>query len=163
LSRLQSSAILATFNLVAIVARLLAKHLKFNPVVAGTWAYCTTSARWCWSAVTVMPTPEVLRHQEEKQLQQLFAERHILGTDHAAVGEALARAWMFSEEMTHAIAYHHQPERPGAGFLATIIHVANGITHAITESASTEIRDADISALSWQTGHQRSGFTGTDQ
>lgn len=137
-------------NLVAIVARLLARHLKFNPVVAGTAGILHDIGTLVLVSRHSEAYAEVLRHQEEKQLQQMFAERHILGTDHAAVGEALAQAWMFSEQMTQAIAYHHQPERPGAGFLATIIHVANGITHAITESDTAEVRDAEISALSWQ-------------
>jgi hypothetical protein len=33
--------------------------------------------------------------------------------------------------MRLAITYHHEPEMPGAGALATIIHVANAIVHGL--------------------------------
>jgi HD-like signal output (HDOD) protein len=79
----------------------------------------------------------VIAWQTEHQCTQFDAEREILGIDHAAVGEELAIYWNFSDQMKNAIAGHHQPDKPGLGFLATIVHVANGIAHVlnVTESA----------------------------
>src|SRR5471030_2188145 len=54
----------------------------------------------------------------------LEAERAVLGIDHVAAGVALAEHWNFSDTMKLAIANHHDPDTPGAGFLSAIIHIA---------------------------------------
>lgn len=60
------------------------------------------------------------------------AERSILGTDHAVVGEMVARMWSFPEAYCRCIAGHHEP--PGVASatageqLMQILHLADKLT-----------------------------------
>ena len=140
-------------NAVAIAAKLLAKRLNFNVDVAFTAGLLHDIG----ALVLVTQYPQqyeaALVYKNEHQTSQFDAERHVLGIDHAAVGAALAIEWNFSDIMKNAIAGHHQPDAPGLGFLATIIHVANGIAHALTDASSSGIAAVEISASSWENMH----------
>lgn len=140
-------------NAVAIAAKLLAKRLNFNVDVAFTAGLLHDIG----ALVLVTQYPQqyeaALVYKNEHQTSQFDAERHVLGIDHAAVGAALAIEWNFSDIMKNAIAGHHQPDAPGLGFLATIIHVANGIAHALTDASSSGIPAVEISASSWENMH----------
>lgn len=64
----------------------------------------------------------------ELQAQVAFgeAEKKILGTDHTRVGKMLAEKWAFPENLTHAIRYHHFPEKdPEHTELTHIVHLAD--------------------------------------
>jgi putative nucleotidyltransferase with HDIG domain len=74
---------------------------------------------------------ETMAYREAHDCYLLEAERAVLGVDHVDAGVALAEHWNFSDTMRLAIAHHHAPEAPGAGFLAAIVHVANAIVHAL--------------------------------
>ncbi|NDI85923.1 HDOD domain-containing protein [Undibacterium crateris] len=137
-------------NLVAIVARILARRLKFNQEVAYTAGLLHDIGTLVLVSKHSTEYAAALLWQQENTATQLHAERHVLGTDHAAVGEALAQEWNFSEQMIQAIAGHHHPERPGAGFLASIVHVANGITHALGPSGTQSYTPPEINGVSWE-------------
>ena len=137
-------------NAVAIAAKLLAKRLNFNVDVAFTAGLLHDIG----TLVLVTQYPQkyeaALAYKIEHQTNQLDAERQVLGIDHAVVGAALAIEWNFSDVMKNAIGGHHQPENPGLGFLATIIHMANGIAHVMEANPSSDGQAVDVSALSWE-------------
>ena len=137
-------------NAVAIAAKLLAKRLKFNVDVA----FIAGLLHDIGTLVLVTQYPQryeaSLVYKNEHQTSQLDAERNVIGIDHAVVGAALAVEWNFSDVMKNAIGGHHQPEIPGLGFLATIIHMANDIAHALEDTQSPDERAFKISALLWE-------------
>jgi putative nucleotidyltransferase with HDIG domain len=61
----------------------------------------------------------------------LDAERAVLGLDHAAVGRALAEHWKFPALIQRAIGNHHAPARDDLGDIASVVHVADAIVHAL--------------------------------
>lgn len=137
-------------NAVAIIARILARRLNFSQDIAFTAGLLHDIG----TLVLVAYHPEryaaVIAWQNEHQSTQPEAEKEVLGLDHAAVGHALAECWNFSDAIKNAIGGHHQPDRPGLGFLATIIHVANGIAHVLNVTATPDHSTPEISALSWE-------------
>jgi HD-like signal output (HDOD) protein len=73
----------------------------------------------------------------------------VLGIDHVDAGVALATHWHFSDTMRQAIARHHTPETPGAGFLAAIVHVADAIVHALDIAGVDDELVPRVSAVAW--------------
>lgn len=62
-------------------------------------------------------------------------ERHLLGTDHGAIGEIVAQRWSLPNELSLALGYHEWPSQVPDGEptnLVYIVHVANQIAHAMT-------------------------------
>ncbi len=69
---------------------------------------------------------EHIRSTAEKGIPFQMAEREILGTDHAEIGEMLLENWSFPSRLVEAARWHHEPdsaENPGT--LIDIVHVAN--------------------------------------
>ncbi|MFZ6749447.1 HDOD domain-containing protein [Undibacterium sp. Ren11W] len=135
---------------VAIAARLLAKRLNLNVDAA----YTAGLLHDLGALVLVTQYPRQyeasIAYRHQHQISQFEAERQVLGIDHAAVGLSLANLWNFSEVMKNAIAGHHQPDTPGLGFLATVIHVADGIAHAIGVSSTPDSQVTEVSGQSWE-------------
>jgi HD-like signal output (HDOD) protein len=77
------------------------------------------------------------------------AEQVILGVDHVAAGVALSERWKFSDTMKMAIAYHHEPDVAGAGLLATIVHVAEAIAHALDLAGEPDDLVPAVSSAAW--------------
>jgi putative nucleotidyltransferase with HDIG domain len=72
-----------------------------------------------------------LAYRDEHDCDMLHAERSVLGIDHAQVGRALAQQWKFPQLIQRAIAFHHAPERDDLGQVASVVHAANVIAHAL--------------------------------
>lgn len=71
---------------------------------------------------------------ENGNLSMMAAERELLGTDHAEVGEAVAEKWNLPATLGVATRWHHDPMgAPDAAQqdLAGVVHVANGLAHAM--------------------------------
>jgi putative nucleotidyltransferase with HDIG domain len=136
-------------NAVAFVSKLIARRMNFNEDVAFTAGLLHDIG--LLALVTLFPKEfeEVIAYRKTGLATQFEAERKILGLDHAAVGEALAIEWNFSDVMKNAIAGHHQPEQPGIGFLASIIHVADGIAHMLGANAAPATQTISVSIISW--------------
>jgi hypothetical protein len=62
---------------------------------------------------------------------------------------ALADQWHFSDTIRQAIAGHHAPDKPGAGLLAAIVHVANAIVHALDLAGADDDSVPRVSGLAW--------------
>ncbi|MFZ6870596.1 HDOD domain-containing protein [Undibacterium sp. Di27W] len=137
-------------NAVAIAARILARRLNFNVDVAFTAGLLHDIGALVLATCYSEAYEQVLAQRQELQTTQYETEKQVLGIDHALVGETLAVQWNFSEVMIKAIAGHHHPEKPGLGFLATIIHVADGIAHALEVTTTPDLAPPEITGQSWE-------------
>ena len=133
----------------AACAKVLARRMKFNQDYAFTAGLLHDIGR----LVLVTSFPEryalVLARRRESDCELIEAEREVLGVDHVQAGIALAGHWNFSDTMRLAIAHHHHPEEPGAGFLATIVHVANAIVHALDIARDEDELVPAVSSVAW--------------
>jgi putative nucleotidyltransferase with HDIG domain len=133
----------------AACAKVLARRMRLNQDFAFTAGLLHDIGR----LVLVTSYPErysaVLARRQRDDRQLLDVERELLGVDHVMAGAALAQHWQFSDTMHHAIAYHHAPEAPGAGFLATIVHVANAIVHALDLARDDNELVPPVSMVAW--------------
>jgi putative nucleotidyltransferase with HDIG domain len=133
----------------AACARVLARRMRLNQDFAFTAGLLHDIGR----LVLVTSYPErysgVLARRQRDDRQLIEVEKALLGVDHVAAGVALAEHWQFSDTMLHAIAYHHAPEAPGAGFLATIVHVANAIVHALDLARDENELVPPVSMVAW--------------
>lgn len=137
-------------NAVAITARILARKLRLNADVAFTAGLLHDIGALVLATCYTEAYENVLAQRLELQTTQYETEKQLLGIDHALVGETLATQWNFSEVMIKAIAGHHHPEKPGLGFLATIVHVADGIAHALGVTTTPDLAPPEITGQSWE-------------
>jgi putative nucleotidyltransferase with HDIG domain len=133
----------------AACARVLARRMRFNQDYAFTAGLLHDIGRLV--LVTRFPKQyaQVLEQRAQADLPLREAERALLGLDHVAAGVALAEHWNFSGTMSQAIAHHHDPETQGAGFLATIVHVANAIAHGLDLANEEEELVPAVSSVAW--------------
>jgi HD-like signal output (HDOD) protein len=128
---------------------VLARHMHFNQDVAFTAGLLHGIGR----LVLVTRYPEqydaVLRERERVDGDLLETERAMLGVDHILAGRALAEHWQFSDTLRQAIAFYGQPEMPGAGFLATIVHVAKAVAHALDLAGYANEVVPTVSSVAW--------------
>lgn len=68
---------------------------------------------------------DVLQHAQDQPLHAY--EKEHLGIHHAAVGEALCIHWNLPDEITEAVAAHHDPNRQAPGTLAGVVGYANDL------------------------------------
>lgn len=133
----------------AACARVLARHMRFNQDVAFTAGLLHGIGR----LVLVTRYPEqydaVLRERKRLDGDLIDTERAMLGVDHLLAGAALAEHWQFSGTMQQAIAFYHAPETPGAGFLATIVHVAHAVAHALDLAGDADELVPAVSSVAW--------------
>jgi putative nucleotidyltransferase with HDIG domain len=134
----------------AVCARTLARRLRFNQDFAFTAGLLHDIGRLV--LVTAHPAAygEVVAWRARHGGDWQEAERAVLGLDHVDAGVALADHWQFSDTMRHAIAFHHAPDTPGAGFLAAIVHIANAIVHALDLAGEDDDIVPHVSDVAWQ-------------
>lgn len=133
----------------AACAKVLARRLRFNQDYAFTAGLLHDIGRLVLSAGFPVQYAKVLAACRANDGYLLDTERELLGVDHVEAGAALADHWNFSDTMRLAIAHHHEPEAPGAGFLATIVHVANAIAHALDIARDEDELVPAVSAVAW--------------
>jgi putative nucleotidyltransferase with HDIG domain len=133
----------------AACCKVLARRMRFNQDYAFTAGLLHDIGR----LVLVSSHPElyqrVIARRAELDCTTLEAEREVLGVDHVAAGVALAEHWNFSDTMRLAIAHHHDPDTAGAGFLATIVHVANAVVHALDVAREPNDLVPPVSSIAW--------------
>jgi putative nucleotidyltransferase with HDIG domain len=133
----------------AACARVLARRMRFNQDYAFTAGLLHDIGRLVLVTRFPQQYAQVLAERAGTDRELLDAERALLGTDHVAAGVALAQHWNFSGTMLQAIAHHHDPETTGAGFLATIVHVANAIAHALDLAGEEMELVPAVSSVAW--------------
>lgn len=80
---------------------------------------------------------------------EVDAEQQVLGMNHQQVGLMLGEAWTFPPLIQRAIGYHHAPEPDDLGELASIVHVANAIVHALDLGACADAQVPPLSGAAW--------------
>jgi putative nucleotidyltransferase with HDIG domain len=133
----------------AACSRSLARRLRFNQDVAFTAGLLHDIGRLLLVTGHPQAYGEVLAWRAAHDGEWLDAERAVLGVDHVDAGVALAEHWNFSDTMRQAIAFHHTPETPGAGFLAAIVHVANAVVHALDLAGEDDELAPALSSVAW--------------
>lgn len=133
----------------AACARALARRMRFNQDIAFTAGLLHDIGRLV--LVTGHPDAyaQVVAWHAQHGGDWQDAEQAVLGIDHVDAGVALADHWNFSGTMRQAIAYHHAPDIHGAGFLATIVHVANAIVHALDLAGEDDELVPRVSSVAW--------------
>lgn len=133
----------------AACAKVVARRLRFNQDYAFTAGLLHDIGR----LVLVTGYPQLyakaIAARKASDGYLLDAEREVVGADHIEAGVALAAHWNFSDTMRLAIRHHHDPEAPGAGFLATIVHVADAIAHALDVAHDEDDLVPAVSAVAW--------------
>lgn len=67
----------------------------------------------------------------EKELSMIEAERELLGTDHAEIGEWIARTWFLPEKLIEPISCHHDIKRSGVHQTkSAVVHLADILVKA---------------------------------
>lgn len=133
----------------AVCARMLARHLRVNQDIAFTAGLLHDIGRLVLVTLHPQRYADVIAERRRTDGLMLEVEREVIGVDHVMAGEALARHWNFSETMRLAIAYHHAPETPGAGLLASIVHVANSVAHALDLAGVEDDMVPPVSPVAW--------------
>ena len=133
----------------AACARVLARHLRFNQDYAFTAGLLHDIGRLVLVSTYPRRYADVIAWRRARDCELIEAERAVLGLDHVMAGIALAERWNFSETLRLGIAWHHEPERAGAGFLATIVHVANAIVHALDVAGEVNDLVPPVSPVAW--------------
>ncbi len=115
----------------AICAELISRTLKMKHDFAFTAGLLHDIGRLV--LVTRFPKDyeQVLAYREQQDCELLTAERALMGIDHVVVGWLLAKEWEFSDAIQDAIRGHHQPDDKGLNSIASVVHVANSIVHAL--------------------------------
>lgn len=115
----------------AICAELISRTLKMKHDFAFTAGLLHDIGRLV--LVTCFPKDyeKVLDFREQQDCYLLDAERAVMGVDHVVVGWLLAKEWEFSDAIQDAIRGHHQPDDKSLNSIASVVHVANSIVHAL--------------------------------
>lgn len=133
----------------AACAKVLARQMRFNQDYAFTAGLLHDIGRLVLVSCFPNQYAETIAYRDEHDCYLLEAERIVLGVDHVDAGMALAEHWNFSDTMRLAIGGHHDPEAPGAGFLAAIIHVADAIVHALDLAQMPDDLVPPVSTVAW--------------
>jgi len=133
----------------AACAKVLARQMRFNQDYAFTAGLLHDIGRLVLVACFPNQYSEAIDYRVQHDCFMLEAERAVLGVDHVDAGLALAEHWNFSDTIRLAIGGHHDPETPGAGFLAAIIHVADAIVHALDLAQVQDDLVPPVSTVAW--------------
>ncbi|MES2149946.1 MAG: HDOD domain-containing protein [Pseudomonadota bacterium] len=133
----------------AACAKVLARRLRFNQDYAFTAGLLHDIGRLVLVSSFPAQYQLVMSWRQANDCTVLEAERAVLGIDHVVAGVALAEHWNFSDTMKSAIAGHHEPDTPGSGLLANIVHVANAIVHALDLARDEDDLVPTVSSAAW--------------
>lgn len=115
----------------ALCAKALARRLKLSEENAFTAGLLHDIGRLVLASCFPDHLAAVLAYQRAHDCLLLQAELEVIGIDHAAIGEALAAQWNFPPLIQEAVARHHRLEADVHTSLTGIVHLANGIAHAL--------------------------------
>lgn len=93
---------------------------------------------------------DLAAHARARALTFVEAERDLLGTDHAAIGAAMADAWRFPPEVTDAVRRHHSPPFVNASATLDAVCVANVVAKTIDAGSGAEGLNAAVDPLSYR-------------
>ncbi|MNR09039.1 HDOD domain protein [compost metagenome] len=128
---------------------MLARQIRFNQDYAFTAGLLHNIGRLVLVSSFPAHYAQAIAHQAAHDCSLLEAEQAVLGVDHVQAGVALAEHWNFSDTMRLALGNYLQPETPGAGFLASLIHVANAVVCALDLAQAGDDMVPRVSPVAW--------------
>jgi len=134
----------------AICARAVAMHLRLNLDLAYTAGLLHDIGRLMLVSRFPRNYETVLAYRAARDCTLLDAERAAIGVDHAVAGRILAHHWNFSGALQEAIAGHHAPGASSHHGLASVVHVADGIVHALDIGGNEDDLVPPMSDDAWQ-------------
>lgn len=93
---------------------------------------------------------EILRYVKANGTTFVAAERAILGTDHAAVGAAIAAHWNFPEDVADAIARHHSAPFVNPTVMLDTVALANVVAKTVEAGLGAEGLNFTVDPLSYR-------------
>ena len=119
--------------LTAIAAKQLCRYLKLP---YGDVAFVAGLLHDIGKVIITIYLQEVgdyiLKKVTQSKVPYVEFEEIVIGHNHATVGGFLAKAWNLPEDLVEAISYHHAPSNAqNHTQLASVIHVANGLTSLV--------------------------------
>jgi hypothetical protein len=110
------------------------------PELAGqaAWLRLPTVARLVVARYLKANVQALVAYARDHATTFVAAERALLGTDHAAVGGAMARHWHFPSAIAVAIAAHHTPEAEPPSLVLDAVVVANVVAKSIGAGRGAE-------------------------
>jgi putative nucleotidyltransferase with HDIG domain len=140
---------------VALCARDIARALRLDADVAFTAGLLHDLGRLALASQAPAFLAETLRRRDELDCTMLEAERATLGSDHAALGSQVAARWHFGPAIVDAIRLHHEPPATPQVTVVDIIHIADGIAHALDVAGDPNEMVPPLDATAWT----RAGLT----
>jgi len=140
---------------VALCARDMARTLRLDADVAFTAGLLHDLGRLALASQASARLAETLRRRDELDCAMLEAERATLGTDHAALGAQVAVRWHFGPAIVDAIRLHHEPPAAPRVTVTDIVHIADGIAHALDVAGDPNEMVPPLDPTAWN----RAGLT----
>lgn len=135
---------------VGLVARALAQVTGRNPELAFTGGILHDIGELVLATCFPEQYAEALAYRKQHDCPLVEAERDIIGLDHGAVGGLLADTWRFPTSLRSAVAEHHSPSTATADSLADLIHLADGIAHALGLAKADSEMVMPVDPTAWQ-------------
>ena len=101
------------------------------PVVASTAALLHDIGKLVMSRCLNAGVDSIAAHAKQHELTFVEAEQQLFGVNHAAVGAAIAVEWQFPDEVTDAIARHHDKDLGRSTPVLDAVVIANVVAKNI--------------------------------
>ena len=135
----------------ALCSRALAKRLRMSEENAFTAALLHDIGRLVLAACFPAHLTAVLAYRSAHDGLLLDAERAVIGVDHAQIGEALTAHWRFPVSIRESVARHHVLDAGEHTPLTGIVHIADGIAHALELAGDATCLVPPLSSGVWDT------------
>uniref|UniRef100_Q47EK7 HDIG protein n=1 Tax=Dechloromonas aromatica (strain RCB) TaxID=159087 RepID=Q47EK7_DECAR len=135
---------------VGLAARALAQATGRNPELAFTGGILHDIGELVLATCFPEQYAKVLAYRAQHDCTLVEAERDIIGLDHAVVGGLLADAWRFPASLRSAVADHHAPSAATADSLADLMHLADGVAHALGLAKTDSEMVMPVDQTAWQ-------------
>lgn len=133
----------------AVCSRNVARHTRIHPEQAFLAGLLHDIGRLVLATRFPHQYAAALAWRAANDCWQVDAEQQVLGMNHQQVGLMLAEAWQFPPLIQRAIGYHHAPAVDDLGELASIVHVANAIVHALDIGGERDALVPPLSGEAW--------------
>ncbi|MFL6631971.1 MAG: HDOD domain-containing protein [Massilia sp.] len=115
----------------ALCARSLARHAGLDQDAAFIGGLLHDIGRLVLAISFPEQYARVAAECERDNISLSAAELRVLGVDHERAGQLLAEAWKFPPAIQRAIGQHHAPAAADLADIPGVVHVANGMVHAL--------------------------------
>jgi putative nucleotidyltransferase with HDIG domain len=115
----------------ALCARSLARHAGLDQDAAFIGGLLHDIGRLVLAISLPEQYARVAAECERDNISLSAAELRVLGVDHERAGQLLAEAWKFPPAIQRAIGQHHAPAAADLADIPGVVHVANGMVHAL--------------------------------